>query len=304
MKSAGDAGAVRAMYDALSRYVQLENWRAHGSRFADFTMHKALAVEEPSGAPFAATRRVNDALLEHCTLPANPSVLDAGCGFGGTIFHLHERLGGRYDGLTLSRVQLRVARGEARRRGIAGACRFGLRSFNEPIAQRYDAVVAIESLAHAPDLRRTLLNLASALVPGGALLLVEDMASADIDAKSPEEAELLRAHWGCGRFPRQRDYDAFLREAGLVVTVRVDLTRFVPFRSPATLERLARRYAALSRWLPIAPIRRVLSAYQGGVALERLYARQHVRYQLIVARTVATPPLPQAEAASLKGSRL
>jgi cyclopropane fatty-acyl-phospholipid synthase-like methyltransferase len=277
MSGAGDAGAVRAMYDSLSRYVQLENLRAHGSRFADFTMHKALAVD--------GTRHVNDLLIEHCSLPANPCVLDAGCGFGGTIFHLHERIGGRYDGLTLSEVQLRVARREARRRGIDDACRFHLRSFDEPIAQRYDAVVAIESLAHASDLRRTLRNLASALLPGGVLLLIEDMASADIDAENPGDAELLRTHWGCRRFPQQRDYDAALRDAGLDVTARVDLTQFVRFRSPAALERLDRRYATLSRWLPIAPVRRVLSAYQGGTALERLYAQQQARYQLIVAKT-------------------
>ena len=57
-------------------------------------------------------------------LPAAPRVLDAGCGFGGTMFHWHRRVGGRHDGLTLSNVQVDVGERHARAQGIADACRF------------------------------------------------------------------------------------------------------------------------------------------------------------------------------------
>jgi SAM-dependent methyltransferase len=276
---------VRDMYDSLSWYVQFENWRAHGSRFADFTLHKALAV------PGAGTRHVNDVLLEHGGLgllfdsagASQPRVLDAGCGFGGTMFALHDRLGGTYDGLTISATQLRAARREARRRGIGDACRFHLRSFDDPIADRHDAVVAVESLSHAPDLRRTLANLATALKPGGTLLIIEDMVVADIDARHPEEARILHRHWGCSRFPREEDYETHLRDAGLAISRRLDLTPLVRHRTVRELDQASRRYAAWSRWLPIAPARRVLSAYIGGLALEKLYARGEARYKLLVA---------------------
>ena len=42
--AAMDGGEVARLYDWLSRYVQLANRLAYGHRFADFTMHKALAV--------------------------------------------------------------------------------------------------------------------------------------------------------------------------------------------------------------------------------------------------------------------
>ena len=268
---------VRDMYDSLSWYVQLENWRAGRSRFADFTMHKALAV------PGAGTRHVNDVLLEHCDLGARPRVLDAGCGFGGTMFAMHARLGGTYDGLTLSATQLRAARREAQRRGIADACRFQLRSYDDPVAERYDAVVAVESLSHAPDLGRTLANLAGALAPGGSLLLIEDMVTADIDARHPEEARILHRHWGCPRFPSENDYESHLQAAGLRVARSLDLTPLVRHRTIGDLDAAARRYAAWSRWLPIGAARRVLSAYIGGIALEKLYARGEARYKLLVA---------------------
>src|SRR4051812_44728603 len=111
-------------------------------------MHKRLSV--PQGVEDGRTRtagleHVNDRLLEAARLPTTPQVLDAGCGFGGTIFHWHSRIGGSYDGLTLSRVQLGVARREARRRGIERDCRFHLQSYDTPADGTYDAVVAIES---------------------------------------------------------------------------------------------------------------------------------------------------------------
>jgi cyclopropane fatty-acyl-phospholipid synthase-like methyltransferase len=274
--------AVHAMYDALAWYVQFENWRARGSRFADFSLHKSLDVEA-SGDRFAATRHVNELLLRHGGLPRKPRVLDAGCGFGGTVFHLHAKLGGTYDGITLSRPQQRVASKQARRSGIDDACRFHLRSYDDAIAGRYDAVIAVESLSHAPDLRRTIANLASSLVPGGRLVLVEDMAAEAIEASHPSEAHLLREHWGCRPFPSIADHETALAAAGLQVVERIDLTPRVRHRPIEQLERARARYSALQRRIPVAMVRRVLSAYLGGIALEKLYAAGKARYSLLVA---------------------
>jgi len=275
-------GGVHEMYDALAWYVQVENWRARGSRFADFSLHKSLHVDASSD-PFAATRHVNELLLRHGGLPPSPRVLDAGCGFGGTIFHLQSKLGGHYDGITLSRPQQRAAQTQARRRGIEGACRFHLRSYDAPIAERYDAVLAVESLSHAPELRATVANLASALAPGGRMLLVEDMAAQDIEESHPSEAGLLREHWGCRPFPSVAHYEAALASAGLSIVRWLDLTPRVRYRGLEALDRAQRRYAALHHRIPIPMVRRVLSAYLGGIALERLYALGIARYSLIVA---------------------
>jgi len=239
-------------------------------------------VDVPEGG-HAATAYVNDLVLRHGGLGSAPRVLDAGCGFGGTIFHLHRHLGGTYDGITLSRPQLRAARREAGRRGIAHACRFVRRSYDEPVTGPYDAVVAIESLSHAPALGRTLATLAAALRPGGRMILVEDMAAGDVDTQAPGEAALLRAHWACMRFPRVADYESFLRAAGLRIEKRIDLTPRVRHRDLAELDRAGAAYASWYRRMPLAPVRRVLSAYIGGIALEKLYAAGLARYQLIVA---------------------
>jgi SAM-dependent methyltransferase len=211
---------IPAYYGWLSRYVQVANWLAYRNRFARFTMRKRLSV--PPGTAdgrerTAGLEHVNNRLLEAANLPHLPRVLDAGCGFGGTIFHWHSRIGGTYDGLTLSRVQLRVAQREARRRGIGTMCRFHLQSYDSPVAESYDAVVAIESLMHSPDVKKTIPNLAKSLRPGGVMLILDDMAETDIDSEAPDEARLLRFHWGCARYARQDDYRKALESAHLTI---------------------------------------------------------------------------------------
>ncbi len=253
---------VAHLYDWLSRYVQVANWIAYRDRFAGFTMHKPLGE--------GGVQAVNERLLAIADLPPNPRVLDAGCGFGGTIFAWHARVGGTYDGLTLSRVQARVARREAKKRGIDA--RFHLRSFDEPIAGKYDAIVAIETLIHAPDLSGTVRNLASA---GGKLLIVDDVASGDVPDR---EADLLARHWHC---PRVYTFDDYRRAfTGLAVEREEDLTAGVRTRDLETLAKVERKYARLHRLAALAPARAILSAYLGGIAIERLYAMGRMRYTL------------------------
>jgi SAM-dependent methyltransferase len=278
-------------YDWLSRYVQLANWLSYRDRFASFTMHKRLGIEagehtgeRPDGCPTAGLEYVNDRVLAVADLESGPRVLDAGCGFGGTIFHWQPRIGGRYEGVTLSRVQLAVAEREARRRGIAHICRFRLQSYDEPLGHDFDAVVAIESLIHSPDLDHTLSNLASTLRPGGVLLMLDDMATCDLDRQRPVEADLLRRHWGCARYWTYDDYRGALDRAGLSLIREEDLSALMRPRREEILDHLERTYSFLHRGIPLAPVRTVVSAYLGGIALERLHGIGDVHYRLLVAR--------------------
>ena len=261
------SGKVGQMYEWLSLYVQFANWIAYRDRFAGFTMHKPLRE--------GGVQAVNDRLLDVAELPPNPRVLDAGSGFGGTVFAWHARAGGTYDGLTLSPVQARVARREAKKRGID--TRFHLRSFDHPIDRQYDAIVAVETLIHAPDLPRTIRNLASALAPGGKLLVLDDVVAGDVPR---HDAASLARYWSCEPVPNLDDYRGAFRDAGLRITTEEDLTQGVRARDLETLANVERKYERLHRLVPLAPVRAVLSAYLGGVSIERLYALGVMRYTL------------------------
>jgi SAM-dependent methyltransferase len=236
-------------------------------------MHKPLGE--------GGVQAVNERLLAIADLPPNPRVLDAGCGFGGTIFAWHARVGGTYDGLTLSRVQARVAEREANKRGIDA--RFHRRSFDEAIEGRYDAIIAIETLIHAPELARTIRHLAGA---GRKVLIVDDVAAGDVPR---HDAELLAEHWGCPRVYTLDDYRRAFAE--LTIEREEDLTAGVRTRDLETLARVEHRYARLYRFAPLAPARAVLAAYLGGIAIERLYAMGVMRYTLwSVSADQTSPP--------------
>ncbi|HEY7215753.1 MAG TPA: methyltransferase [Thermoanaerobaculia bacterium] len=270
------------LYDWLSRFNLLANVRLFGRSRADLTMHKTLRIpDELQGSYGKAERRlyIVDRALAAAGLPPQPRVLDAGCGFGGTVFRWQERAGGSYDGLTVSRVQWRVAREEARRRGLADRCRFHLRGYDEPIAETYDAVVVIEALIHSPDFARTFANLVSALRPGGRLVLVEDVPRDE--APGDADLETIRRLWAIGAVPTDSSYARAL--AGLRVLRDEDLSAGFETRPAAELRAAERRYGRARALLPVAGVRVVLDAYLGGVALERLYRRGLVRYRLIVA---------------------
>ena len=286
---------IPEFYDWLSRYVQVSNWLAYRDRFASFTMHKWLDVPgdgngDRSGRS-AGLQYVNRRMLEvagDAGLASSPRVLDAGCGFGGTIFYWHERIGGRYDGLTLSKVQVQVAERQARRDGIDDACGFHLRSYDDPQPREYDAVVAIESLLHSADLGHSIASLAAAVAPGGLLLVLDDMATGDLDAARPAEAALLRAHWGCSPYPRYDDYRAAIARSRLTVIHEENLSPLMSPRAPDVLDRLERTYSRAHRAIPLTPVRTVVSAFLGGIGLERLHGSGDVEYRMIVARNDAS----------------
>ncbi|MGH8909935.1 MAG: SAM-dependent methyltransferase [Egibacteraceae bacterium] len=282
---------IPVFYDWLSRYVQFSNWVAYRDRFAAFTMHKSLDVPGEGNGDRSRRRvgleYVNQRSLEvarEAGLATRPRVLDAGCGFGGTIFHWQQRVGGRYDGLTLSRVQLKIAERQARQRGIADACQFHLQSYDAPLRRDYDAVVAVESLIHSADLSQTVRNLASALRPGGMLLVLDDMATGDLDVARPADAALVRSHWGCSPYPTYDDFRAAIDCSGLTVIHEEDLSPLMRVRTETFLDRQERIYSLMHRAIPLAPVRTVVSAFLGGVALERLHGSGDVDYRLIVAR--------------------
>jgi cyclopropane fatty-acyl-phospholipid synthase-like methyltransferase len=282
---AADGSQIGELYDWLSQYERLR----HAIRFGKGLppMHKTLQPPEEVRREYAersAHHYTEDFALAAAKLPSSPRVLDAGCGFGGTIFRWRERAGGDYDGLTLSRVQWKVARREARRRGLLGHCHFHQKSYDDPLPMAYNAVVAIEALIHSRSLPWTIGNLARALKPGGRLVLVEDMASPELDPHLDADARMLRKCWRLAGLPSTRAYRALLMENGLRIVQEQDHSEHVVTKSPAQLNRSSALFSAIRATLPLPGPCFVADALLGGLALERLYRRRLVSYRLLVGR--------------------
>lgn len=247
--------------------------RASTGEISGDVLHQALLVALEATADTAAR--------------APLAVLDAGCGLGGTLLFLHARLGARGVGITLSPAQAARATAAAAGRGVSHAVRFAVRDFDAPLVDLLpdgsDLIVAIESLAHAPDPPATLARLGRALRPGGRLLVVDD---APADALADDDADLVgfRRGWHAPRVLTDRALDQAIDRAGLARVHEVDLTPQLVGRRPGSLA--VRLTLARAAW-PLAaltPAAELADAVAGGLHLERLYARGAARYRLVVAR--------------------
>lgn len=270
-----------AYYDRLSAWTTVARWFGYGGGYETQTVHRALI--DPRAGGRATPTRLHDLLIESLPPLANPRVLDAGCGMGGTMLDLASRLGGDYVGVTLSPSQAAIGRRAIARAGLADRVRVLVQSYDDPPAGPFDAIIAIESLAHSPDPTTSVTALARQLAPGGVIAIVDDMPLTARD----RDLDAFTRGWRCpALFSRDR-YVATFSALGLGLLAERDLS---PAVAPRSLTRIAwlERLNRLAYALPVPGWRMMLDSYQGGLALERLYRRNLMQYRLLVARAENT----------------
>lgn len=118
-------------------------------------------------------------------------VLDAGCGVGGSSLWLARERGARVLGLTISERQLRTAREDAVRAGLADRVGFALRDYTRTGLpdEAFDVVWMLESSCYAADKRALLGECARLLRPGGRLVVGDGFLR-----RPPETATERRLH--------------------------------------------------------------------------------------------------------------
>lgn len=279
-RSAAGDGATAAYYDRLSRWTRWAAALGYGGGRATLTAHRALADPRTGGR--TTFTRLHDVLAAAVPALASGRVLDAGCGLGGTMLDLAARGSATFVGVTLSEQQ--AADG---RRAIAAAAldeRIAIRvaSYDSPPDGPFDAVMAIESLAHSPRPAVTVAALAARLAPGGSLAIVDDMPAPA--ARGTRDLTLFQAGWRLPALPSAEELIAALLGCGLAIAAEQDLTAEMRPRTRVRIASLEALNRVLHRIVPSAGVRALLDSYHGGLALERLYRDSRMRYRLIVAR--------------------
>jgi SAM-dependent methyltransferase len=292
---------LRSYYEALGRWTTVSRHFGYGGGREHLTIHRALADPAAGGRP--TPTRLHDIVLEAIGPIRGPRVLDAGCGLGGTMIDLHRRVGGIYDGLTLSHAQAATGRRAVEQLGLGGEIRFHVQSYDRPPAGPFDLIVAIESLAHSARPAVSVASLAAVLAPGGRLVIVDDMPepSATDATRAPatgddaRDLETFRTGWQCPVLWTASQYGQALAHYGLRLVRDVDLSPSCRPRSLARLRWLERLNRGVRPLVPAAAWRLVLDSYLAGLALERLCRRGVVRYRMLVAERVGSTFRPGAD---------
>ena len=117
-------------------------------RFLDRDMHYSCGYfKDPDLSLESAQLAKCHHIRKKLCLEPGQKVLDIGCGWGSLAMHLAEHADVEVVGVTLSREQLRVARSEARRRGLDDRVVFRLEDYRHHEGQ-YDAIVSVGMFEH------------------------------------------------------------------------------------------------------------------------------------------------------------
>jgi hypothetical protein len=91
---------VAEYYSWLSWFQVVAHRVGHDTGWRTHAVHRRLASASGEVSAEVLHERLSDVLGDAGLV--EPRVLDAGCGPGGSIFHLHAKFGGSYCGITLS----------------------------------------------------------------------------------------------------------------------------------------------------------------------------------------------------------
>jgi cyclopropane fatty-acyl-phospholipid synthase-like methyltransferase len=114
-------------------------------------------------------------IVDVLAIDSNDTVLDAGCGVGGTSIHIAETTGAKVEGITLSDVQLRIARRRANSSPAAVKPNFSKQDFTETRFKEntFSKVFGIESICYAHRKIDFLKEACRIMISGGKIAVVD-----------------------------------------------------------------------------------------------------------------------------------
>ena len=166
-------------------------------------------------------------MIEHLAQLANMKsglrVLDIGCGFGGTSVYLAKTYGAKATGITISPVQVQMAKDAAAKAKVDAS--FLLMDAEEmKFAEPFDLLWSVESISHYHDPRKFFASAARLLKPGGCFALTDWFQKENLSAAEkkkfiePIEKGMMVELRG------MNEYSEFLTASGLEVAHREDMT--------------------------------------------------------------------------------
>lgn len=260
---------VAGVYDALAAYERLRHGRL------SYPIHKQLHLDD--GVELV------DYLFSELEIETASHLLDAGCGVGDTALRFcqqnHENTA---LGISLSQKEIDLATQASKGMQLHDRCQFVLQSYDDPMNNSFDLIIAIESLKHSRDLQATVQNLSRTLKPGGKIGLADDFAK-DTYAEMPEALrQTFEKYWSLCTVYTNQDFLTAFHASGLQLIKKNDLTSSMQPKKRNKLESKYKRFGLIRKLLPSNAIRNTMGIFQAGIALEYFYSRDAFSYELLI----------------------
>ncbi len=255
---------VSQLYDTLFSFEA-------GKHDSAYPIHKRLQLD-------VRYADLIDWLMDQVHFSEGDRVLDAGCGTGYSLVKLAKEKGISGKGISLSEREIAFARQKGGQLKLDRQVQFEVASFENPLTEKYDKILAIESIKHVADIEAIVSNLTNGLEEDGLLIIADDFVL-------EKGSDLLSKHEELWQVPgfdlRERTINS-LEQKGWVVNQH-ELTKHVPKRSKSLLSLLM---VLVRLVLILAPDkhRLKLEIYLGGLMLEQLYNLEQVGYFVLIAQ--------------------
>ena len=245
-------------------------------------IHRAVWAEGVESRQ-AAMNYVNSLIAGTIECKGAGRVLDIGCGVGGTILYLAERLSAEISGVTISPRQAALGQELLETAGCADRCSILTGDFTDPtlserLAAQYELAYAIEAFLHMPKAEHFFAQAARLLKPGGTLLVCDDFLSSDPGAEKLQRLiRCFKRGWQVQSLYTMHEVRKCAEQQGLQLSEMQDLSPYLELNRPRDL--LIRILVGLLGWIPVrTPFWNNLL---GGDSLQRLLIRGDIRYLLL-----------------------
>lgn len=255
---------VASLYDTLFSFESPK-------QNAAYPIHKQLNLGEVHAD-------LLDWLMDEVRFTSVDQVLDAGCGTGFGLLKLVQETGVRGKGISLAEKEVAFANRAANQLGLHQKVQFEVADFNTKLTEKYEKILAIESIKHSEEIEIALSNFVEGLTNNGVLIIADDFVKVG-------EGNLLQKHkcyWHVPGFDHHTRTIGFLETKDMQVR-QIEMTATVPLRPGRILSFLLfciNILLGLSR----GGFRMQLEIYAGGLLLEQLYHQDKVGYYVIIAQ--------------------
>lgn len=182
----------------------------------------------------------------------NDTVLDAGCGIGGTSIFIAENYGAKVFGISISDVQLKIAKNRASESKVSDLTDFSNQDFTRTNFEdnAFSKIIGIESICHAQKKSDFLKEAYRVLKKGGRIAVCDGFAiRINLDAKEKEDYESFLKGWAVPNLATKDGFYEDMKKAG-----------FKNIRFHDKLESIKKSSFGINRWGHLAyPFSLILS---------------------------------------------
>jgi tocopherol O-methyltransferase len=215
--------------DIENYYDQTEiHYRIHWKLEEGMGLHYGIWEKDTSSLT-EAVLNANRRLMTLGEIRESDSVLDAGCGIGGSGVYLAKNRGCRVQGITLSKKQTITATNLAQSVGVADKLAFTQQDYTNTnfAPNTFDIVWCIESMQTAIDKHPFFKEMARVLKPGGKILIADIFKPQSYDMKHEKAMQTMLNGWAMTDILSLDELTQISKQYGFKVLKTEDVTENV-----------------------------------------------------------------------------